>query len=219
LPSDHTLIFAGITLLEGRTLSDYNIQRSSTIQLIIRVDTGYQGPVFEGFSGLDAVIGSRVTLTGVSLATISLIEIAGVTVGGLVVSDTQVSFTVPKAPPGLQNLKVTSGFGQLIVQGALVVRAAAVIASSWTKKLATSSVKLYAKNIIGAGKVRFVLNGKEIAWVRALDASDSKLGLITEGPMAGANYLVRTVNLVRGQKNVLEVYVDGVLTTRTAYSY
>jgi hypothetical protein len=51
--------------------------------------------------------------------------------------------------------------------------------------------------------------------VRALDASDSKLRLISEGPMAGANYLVRTVNLVRGQKNVLEVYVDGVRTTRT----
>jgi hypothetical protein len=36
LPADQTLIFAGITLLEGRTLSDYNIQRSSTIQLTHR---------------------------------------------------------------------------------------------------------------------------------------------------------------------------------------
>jgi hypothetical protein len=87
------------------------------------------------------------------------------------------------------------------------------------KKLDTSSAKIYVKSIIGAGMVRFALNDKEIAWVKALDASDSKLRLITEGPMAGSNYLVRTVNLVKGKKNVLEVYVNGVRTTRTAYSY
>jgi hypothetical protein len=91
---------------------------------------------------------------------------------------------------------------------------------TWAKRMVgNTEAKLYAKNIIGKGKVSFRVNGKEIAWVRALDASDSKLRLITEGPMAGSNYLVRTVNLVRGQKNVLEVYVDGVRTTRTAYSY
>ena len=36
---------------------------------------------------------------------------------------------------------------------------------------------------------------------------------------ASAYYLVRTVDLVEGQKNVLEIYVDGVRTTRTAYTY
>lgn len=70
---------------------------------------------------------------------------------------------------------------------------------------------------MGAGKVQFKFNGKEIAWVPAVDATDPKLRVITEGPMAGANYLVRTVNLKAG-KDLLEVYVDGVRTTRTAYS-
>lgn len=89
---------------------------------------------------------------------------------------------------------------------------------TWTKRLAGGTqAKLYAKSVIGQGKVSLRLNGKEIAWVRAVDETDPKLRVVTSGPMTGANYLVRTVNLQKG-KNVLEVYVDGVRLTRTAYS-
>jgi hypothetical protein len=84
--------------------------------------------------------------------------------------------------------------------------------SSWTKKLDDNSAKIYAKNLVGAGKVQFFLNGREIAWVRATSASDAKLLSAN-----GANYMVRTVTFAAG-KNVLEVYVDGVRTTRTAYT-
>ena len=86
--------------------------------------------------------------------------------------------------------------------------------SSWTKKLDASSAKIYAKNVVGEGKVQFFLNGEEIAWVRAVDATDPKLRTAN-----GSAYLVRTVEFVEGQKNVLEVYLDGVRTTRTAYTY
>jgi hypothetical protein len=92
----------------------------------------------------------------------------------------------------------------------IVIGSAAV--SSWTKKLDDSSAKIYAKNIVGAGKVQFFLNGKEIAWVNASSAADSKLRTAN-----GASYLVRTVEFAAG-KNVLEVYVDGVRTTRTSYT-
>ena len=85
--------------------------------------------------------------------------------------------------------------------------------ATWTSNQNDGTVKMYAKNIVGAGKVQFMLNGKEIAWVRATSAADSKLRTAN-----GASYLVRTVDLVEGQKNVLEVYVDGVRTTRAAYS-
>ena len=100
----------------------------------------------------------------------------------------------------------------LVVAKSIVVGASAV--SSWTKNLNDGTVKMYAKNIVGAGKVQFMLNGEEIAWVRATSAADSKLRSAN-----GASYLVRTVDLVEGQKNVLEIYVDGVRTTRTAYTY
>ena len=104
-------------------------------------------------------------------------------------------------------------------QASIVVGTAPVVGndgdySSWTKKLNDSSAKMYAKNVIGEGKVQFFLNGSEIAWVRAVDASDPKLRSAN-----GAAYLVRTVDFVEGQKNVLEIYVDGVRTTRTAYTY
>lgn len=89
---------------------------------------------------------------------------------------------------------------------------------TWTKRLANNTqAKLYAKSVIGEGKVSLRFNGKEIAWVRAVDATDPKLRVVTSGPMTGANYLVRTVNLIKG-KNILEIYVDGKRLTRTAYS-
>jgi hypothetical protein len=86
--------------------------------------------------------------------------------------------------------------------------------ASWTKNLNDGTVKMYAKNIVGAGKVQFMLNGKEIAWVNATSAADSKLRTAN-----GASYLVRTIDLVEGQKNVLEILVDGVRSARSAYSY
>jgi len=88
------------------------------------------------------------------------------------------------------------------------------VLASWTKNLNDGTVKMYAKNIVGAGKVQFMLNGEEIAWVRATSAADSKLRNAN-----GASYLVRTIDLVEGQKNVLEILVDGVRSARSAYSY
>ena len=102
----------------------------------------------------------------------------------------------------------------IVVSKSIVVGSASAIVASWTKNLNDGTVKMYAKNIVGAGKVQFMLNGEEIAWVRATTALDSKLRTAN-----GASYLVRTVDLVEGQKNVLEIYVDGVRTARSAYSY
>jgi hypothetical protein len=75
-------------------------------------------------------------------------------------------------------------------------------------------VKIYAKNIVEAGKIQFMFNGKEIAWVNAATETDSKLRTAN-----GAHYLVRTVELIKGQKNILEVYLNGEIIRRAAYSY
>ena len=88
---------------------------------------------------------------------------------------------------------------------------------AWTKKLNAIQAKMYAKNPAGVGKVQFMQNGKEIAWVRDIDGTDPKLRQVTEGPMAGVNYLVRTVDYVKG-KNALEIYVDGERVWRAAYT-
>jgi hypothetical protein len=90
--------------------------------------------------------------------------------------------------------------------------------SAWTKRVpGAANFRMYAKNVIGAGKVQFFVNGREVAWVRAVDSSDPKLRVPTSGPMAGVSYLVRTVPLVAG-KNVIEIYVDGERVRRVAYS-
>ena len=108
--------------------------------------------------------------------------------------------------------------GDLTVTKTIVIGTAGNVGAlaSWTSNQNDGTVKMYAKNVIGAGKVQFMVNGEEIAWVRAANTSDSKLRL---AGAEGAAYLVRTVDLVEGQKNVLEIYVDGVRTARSAYSY
>ena len=93
---------------------------------------------------------------------------------------------------------------------------AATSTGFWTKRNG-NNVKIYAKNVIGMGKVQFFVNGEEIAWIRAEDLDDPKLRVITEGPMTGASYLVRDKDL-RSGKNVFEIYVDGERVERRVAS-
>jgi hypothetical protein len=81
---------------------------------------------------------------------------------------------------------------------------------AWTMAMPDGTIKLYARGVIGAGKVSFVHNGREIAWVRARSGGDSKVNLAGDG-------MVRTVRLDRG-RNVLEVYVDGQRVVRRVAS-
>jgi hypothetical protein len=127
-----------------------------------------------------------------------------------------ISFTISQVKPGNYDLVVFSTRGQLVVLDALKLMSrpkALPQPNFWTKKLDARSAKIYGKNIVGAGKAQFFFNGKENAWILAVDSMNPKLRNAN-----GASYLVRTVFLVGGQKNVLEVYVDGVRTTRAAYS-
>ena len=59
--------------------------------------------------------------------------------------------------------------------------------------------------------MQFLLVGKEIAWVRAVDESDPKLSFAN-----GFSYLVRTVELSPG-KNRFEILVDGERVFRATY--
>jgi thermitase len=80
---------------------------------------------------------------------------------------------------------------------------------AWVRRF-DSSVKLYAKNIVGAGKVQFYVNGREVAWTRVRDAEDFD----GRAPRVagGSVYLVRSRDLVAG-RNELRIKVDGQWVT------
>jgi hypothetical protein len=67
------------------------------------------------------------------------------------------------------------------------------------------------KNVIGAGKVQFFVNGREITWIRATDTTDPKLRFA-----GGSYYLFRNIELTAG-KNAIEIFVDGERVRRVAY--
>ena len=185
--------------------------------------TPYNGPEIYGNASKQVLPGLSASFSGNRLNSINKIEIAGTTCKFEVIGDV-IKIEVPKKlASGLHDIIAYSDFGKLTVQDAFTVTASSVELEdsalslalySWTKKLSDSTVKIYAKNVVGVGKIQFILNGKEIAWVNADSARDSKLRTAN-----GAHYLVRTVELIKGQKNILEVHVDGVRIKRAAYSY
>jgi len=171
--------------------------------------------------------GGSITISGTRLAKTNSVKIGGQVAQITATSETSVTATVPATlANGLWDVEVASAFDTELrasaveVVGDVVVPVAPGLDTEfkvWTKRLNDGEAKMYAKNVVGQGKVTFVLNGEEIAWIRAADLNDRKLRIVTEGPMTGAHYLVRTVDLNPG-RNVLEIYQDGERIRRTIYS-
>jgi hypothetical protein len=147
------------------------------------------------------------------LSSITSITIDGLSAEFELVGD-EIRLVIPMSlKPGTHDIVVQSDSGRLLIQAGLVVKRPVVTGKASTRvKILDGKVKLYAENIVGAGKVQFFVNGREVAWVRATSISDSKVRFAN-----GIGYLVRTVPLAAGN-NEIEIRFDGVLITRTAYS-
>jgi len=179
----------------------------------------YTGPTVT--SATPAAPNTQVTLTGTNLATVTRIEIDGISIPITNATATQLTFTLPATiTPGLKDLKIFSAQGTLTVQAALRVLSAngpettqgTTQPRAWTKAQPDGlSIKVYARNIIGQGKIQFFVDGREIAWIRAIDESDPKLSFRQATP-----YLVRTVDLNPG-KNRIEIRLDGIRIWRVTY--
>jgi hypothetical protein len=94
------------------------------------------------------------------------------------------------------------------------VAAVAGEARAWTRFLsATNELKIYARDVVNAGKIQFIVNGTEIAWIRATSAADPKLNVASDG-------MVRSVfvrDMLQG-RNVIEIFEDGVRIERRIFT-
>jgi hypothetical protein len=132
---------------------------------------------------------------------------------------------LPELETGVYDLTLKAASGSLTLQGAVRVisgslgltpEAAATI-QTWTKmSKSRTSIQMVAKNPVGAGKVQFLVNGKEVRWVRARSAADPKLfNAVVDG--VSQSYL-RTRVALREGKNVFEILVNGKRTWRASYT-
>ena len=179
----------------------------------------YTGPLLQDFSSrtLDVCTPKSITITGIRLlgATAS-VQGKPVTVLENTATKLVLAFPAGLTPGQDVDLVINSSSGTLTHQDAFDIPAdtcAAVLSKGrWTQLQSDGkTVKMYAKDPIGDGKIQFFVDGEEIAWVNAIDEADPKLSFASSYP-----YLVRSVALHEG-KNRFEIKLDGVRVWRATY--
>lgn len=175
--------------------------------------TPFAGPVLTGEQPATGAAGQELSITGNNLDTVTKV----------LVGETEIDFSFEQGllrlslPSDLEageyEVVLVSSGGNLTAIDKLSVSSGPSLDLTTPRpstKRYSDTAKIYYYGAVGAGKVQFFYNGQEIAWVNALDSTDKKL--------AEGAYLVRTVDLVENQKNVIEIFVDGERVRRTAYS-
>jgi len=177
----------------------------------------YSGPTLLMATGtIPAGAGEDVTIEGEKLETVTEVEV-GKKEAEFSTTPTSLTLKVPTSLEiGTHDIDMTSSFGKITIQDAITVTKTATVISEdavrvWTKLMEGDQVRLFAKNPVGAGKIQFFKDGKEIAWMNAIDETDPKLSF-----NSSAHYLVRTVDLTEG-KNRFEIKVDGKRVWRATY--
>lgn len=178
---------------------------------------GYDGPVVVSASKRSPNMGNVVTLFGKKLSSVTEVYVDGHKAEIVETAEGHVTIIFPfEMPAGVYDVDLISSYGKLTLQDAFEMKISATNFDDtfkfWTRiNEELDTVRIYAKDIVGMGKVQFFVDGKEIAWVRAADQSDPKLLMV--GPV---DYMVRKVDLHEG-KNRFEIKLNGVRVWRTTY--
>jgi hypothetical protein len=182
--------------------------------------SGAQPSIDLPLGSVEATSGGELELVGRNLDSVTRAEIDAKDAQIRAKNQTSLKLGLPQLAIGTYDLTLTASFGRLSISDAVrIVSGSAVLTpeaegrfNAWTKLNAPKTqVRVYAKNLIGVGKVQFFVNGREVAWVRAVDETDPKLR--RNGDWF---YLIRRVELVR-PKNVFEIYLNGERVWRAAY--
>ena len=156
--------------------------------------------------------GDTITVYGRGLNDVTELYFNGVKVSFVKKADGSLLVTTPALPVGEVVVTAVASDGTAVLQHAFWVVDTLEFAT-WTRHVG-DTIKIYAKNVIGRGKVQFFVDGKEIAWVNAVDATDPKLRTAN-----GYHYLVRTVQLkADGSKTRFEVKLNGERVRRNTYT-
>ena len=188
----------------------------------------YLGPIITavidgtGNRTLSAPSGSKLILEGEKLDLIDEIYLDGKNLTIESRKESQIVLQLPTVEEDVTgSLKFIWSGGTTLFANTFTIRAATTVSDLvgfkvWTKKTDSKHVKIYAKNPVGEGKIQFFFNGREMAWIRAVDETDPKLRKYQLNGIE-VPYLVRTVELKPDMKNVFEIYVDGERVWRAAY--
>lgn len=175
--------------------------------VVASTPTEYSGPILSSPSA-PVSPGSAVELKGVNLSGVTGASIDGVNSKVEVLDSRRLRIHIPEGlTSGRKDLVLESSSGRLTIQGFVVIVGSGLppFASVDAFKIhrVGERARIFASGVKGLGKVQFLLNGREIAWVRAVDEMDPKLFR-----SQSLSYLVRTRDLAPG-KNKFEILVGG----------
>jgi hypothetical protein len=155
-------------------------------------------------------LGGEVTYQGRKLQSVNEVVVSDVSMTIIAQSDDEITIEISALEPGNYSVELISGNGRITVLDALTVyleiNTSTEAPNFVTKRISDTEVKVYAKNAVGIGKVQFIVNGQEIAWVRTTDPQHSKLRTVMLNGEE-VSYLVRTV--IVDQKVRIEIRLNG----------